>query len=116
MTDCIHAAGVTWDRNKCVWCELDRLRVENETLKAAISTPEVYAGVITQIVEAERDKAVEENIRLHREIATAHENGRRAGLEEAANTLEGRASGRGDPMHKELLDIAWGFRSLAESP
>ena len=38
-----------------------------ETLAAAIATPEVYAGVITEVLEAERDRAIQE-LREAREI------------------------------------------------
>jgi regulator of replication initiation timing len=34
------------------------LKVENERLRAAIATPEVYAGVVSEVVEKERDEAV----------------------------------------------------------
>ena len=40
--------------------EYVRLQAENETLRAAIATPEVYAGIITKTLEAERDAAVAE--------------------------------------------------------
>jgi len=34
------------------------LKAENEQLRAAIATPEVYAGVVSEVVEKERDEAV----------------------------------------------------------
>lgn len=41
-----------------------QLQAENARLRAAIATPEVYAGVVTEVVERERDEAVAENTRL----------------------------------------------------
>ncbi len=40
-----------------------------ETLCAAIATPEVYAGVITPVLEAERDRAIQELREAREELA-----------------------------------------------
>jgi ABC-type transporter Mla subunit MlaD len=40
--------------------QISALTAENATLKSAIGTPEVYAGVVTRILEEERDRAVRE--------------------------------------------------------
>ena len=42
---------------------------EIATLRAAIATPEVYAGVITKVVEDERDEALSELINCRRQLA-----------------------------------------------
>ena len=42
-----------------------------ETLCAAIATPEVYAGVVTRVLEDERDRAIQE-LREAREIISRY--------------------------------------------
>lgn len=51
------------------WVCADCLVAENRQLKAAIATPEVYAGVVSEVVERERDEAVVENKRLREQLA-----------------------------------------------
>lgn len=48
--------------------EYRRVVEENATLRAAIATPEIYVGVITETVEAERDTVMREDARLAAEV------------------------------------------------
>lgn len=68
--DVLHVAPGT-ERNESgggVATVLEAL-VQNEWLRAAIATPEVYAGVVSEVVERERDEAVVENKRLREQLA-----------------------------------------------
>ena len=49
----------------CTVAEHANLRNEVETLKAAITTPELYIGIISDVIAEEREKVVAENIKLH---------------------------------------------------
>jgi hypothetical protein len=48
---------------------------EKERLKAAIATPEVYAGVVSKVVEQERDKLAAEYAKLLGFARTLHDSG-----------------------------------------
>jgi hypothetical protein len=45
--------------------------LENSFLRAAIGTPEVYAGIITQVLEQDRDKVMQENAALEARLEAA---------------------------------------------
>ena len=60
--------------------QLTVAKTEIERLRAAIATPEVYAGIITRVVEDERDAAVGRNIAQAAEIKS---------LQAACETMKG---------------------------
>ena len=49
----------------------DALRAENEQLRAAIGSPEVCAGVVSEVVELQRDIAVKNCGLLREQLAAA---------------------------------------------
>ena len=65
-----HSTRYTLERVSALTAERDALHVENETLRAAIGTPEVYAGVVAEVVEAELEQARKEAERLRKELAS----------------------------------------------
>jgi len=69
---------------KCYERQIASLKAENETLRAAIATPEVYAGVVSEIVEkdaaariaalkAERDQLRDQVATLQHQRSELHE-------------------------------------------
>lgn len=79
-------------RERC--SEITQLRAEQNNLRAAIATPEVYAGVITKILEAERD---------HLAKLVQERNGEIKRLQDKVAELASFAS---DKINNELTDIA----------
>ncbi|MDI9430461.1 MAG: hypothetical protein QM570_01930 [Planctomycetota bacterium] len=62
---------VIYRNYRCFNAENVKLQAENETLRAAIATPEVYAGVVTKVLEAERDAALAELAEMKAKSAEA---------------------------------------------
>ena len=62
----------TWSSELADYAELKKkiegLEAERDLLKAAIATPELYVGVVSDILAEERESAVVENLKLRARI------------------------------------------------
>ena len=48
--------------------EVERLELDRQNMQAALATPEMYAGVVSKALEAERDRLIAEVERLHKVV------------------------------------------------